>query len=167
MVVKLIMEMFYMNIFNACSIFGHKRILVTAQLEKDLYQLFEWLILEKDINIFYFGGFSDFDDLCYKVVTELKTKYPFIKRVYVFEDYKFINRPQKRPQWFHAEDYEALEYFETVYTGFTKRIYFRNCEIIDRSDVVVFYVNHTENSGAYKAIQYATRKKKLIFNVCK
>lgn len=151
--------------YNACSIFGHSTILVTEQLEKDLYQLFEHLILENDIKIFYFGGFGDFDDLCHTIVTKLKIKYPSIKRVYVFEDYKFIQRPQKRRKWFREDDYESLEYFEMVYTGFYKRIYFRNCEIIDRSDVVVFYVNHTEKSGAYKAMQYAQKKKKHIINV--
>lgn len=153
-------------LFKACSVFGHSRVLVTEQLEKILYQLFEHLILENDIKIFYFGGFGDFDDLCHKILTKIKIKYPFIKRVYVFEDYKFIQRPQKRRKCFREEDYEALEYFEMEYTGFYKRIYFRNCEIIDRSDFVVFYVNHTAKRGAYKAMQYAQKKKKQFLNIC-
>ena len=51
------------------------------------------------------------------------------------------------------------------YTGFYQRIYFRNLEMIEQSDFIIFYVNNTENSGAHKAMQYAKRKKKAFINV--
>lgn len=103
-----------------------------------------------------FGGFGDFDNFCHEIISELKKKYTRIKRVYICEDYKFISRPHKRPKWLKDEDYEAFEYYEMKYTGFYKRIYFRNCEIIDHSDYCVFCVDeNSEHLEAIKALKYA------------
>lgn len=151
---------------KTCSVFGHSNIKVTDKLKRELYLLFENLVLKENVSIFFFGGFSDFDEICYCVISKLKLKYNHIKRVFVCDDYKYIFRPQKRPYWLDAERYEELTYFEMQYNGFYKRIYFRNCEIINNSDYVVFYVNHTNQSGAYKAMQYALKNKKKIFNIC-
>ena len=45
------------------------------------------------------------------------------------------------------------------FEGWYKSIYFRNCAMIDESDVVIFYAEERENSGAYKAYKYAKGKK--------
>jgi len=37
--------------------------------------------------------------------------------------------------------------------------------MIDDSDKVIFYVEQRENSGAYKAYQYALKKKKNLINL--
>ena len=155
------------NIYSLC-VFGHRDYIATQQDELFLYNLFEDYILNKNVGIFYFGGFGNFDDICHKVITKLKEKYLFIKRIYVCEDYSFINRPHKRPKWLTNQDYEEFVYFETRYTGFYKRIYFRNCEIIDRSDYCIFCVNENKKfSGALKAFEYAKRKKKDFLNIFK
>ena len=39
--------------------------------------------------------------------------------------------------------------------------------MIDKSDIVLFYVEERENSGAYKAFKYAKQKKKEIINFLK
>ena len=149
-----------------CCIFGHREITVTQNLINKLKEVFENLIINKKVNCFLFGGFGEFDDLCYKVVTQLKQKYLNIKRIYVCEDYKFIDRPQKRPKWLISEDYEKFEYFEMRYTGFYQRIYFRNLEIIKNSNYCVFYVDVNKNSsGANKALKYAKKLKKEIINL--
>ncbi len=62
----------------------------------------EVLIAEKDVNIFYFGSKSEFDDLCHKVVTVLKEKYPHIKRVYVRSVFPYI------PDWYEDSLHETL-----------------------------------------------------------
>ena len=137
--------------------------------EKDkieLYSLFEDFVLNKGVGIFLFGGFGNFDDFCHEVVTDLKEKYTFIKRVYICEDYRFVARPSKRPAWLKDEDFEEFDYYAMRYTGFYQRIYFRNLEIIEHSDFCVFYVDENrQNSGAGKALEYAKRKKKVLINV--
>ena len=37
--------------------------------------------------------------------------------------------------------------------------------MIDKSDVIIFYAQEKENSGAYKAYKYALKKKKHIINL--
>ena len=155
-----------MELNNSCCIFGHREVEKTNELTLRLKSVFEDLIINKKVNCFLFGGFGAFDDLCHEVITELKRKYSYIKRVYVCEDYKFIDRPHKRPKWLTNEDYEEFTYFEMRYTGFYQRIYFRNCEIINNSDYCVFYVDINQKySGAKKALEYAIKKKKDYINI--
>ena len=148
-----------------CTFFGHREIRLTDELIGKLKKRILDLI-KNGFDIFYFGGFGDFDELCWKIVTYYKKQYSYIKRIYVCEDYKFIDRPHKRPNWLRDENYEEFIYLDISYTGFYKRIYFRNCEMINQSDYIIFYVtNNVSNSGAYKALEYAKRKKKNYVNI--
>ena len=105
-----------------------------------------------------------FDDLCWKVVTKLKEKYPHLKRIYCLSDPRH-QRISKRPKWLKDEDYEEFIYLDLDFDYWYQRIYYRNCVMIDRSDIIVFYVEEQENSGAYKAYKYAKQKKKSIINI--
>jgi len=152
---------------NSCCVFGHR---VIDKRDKELlieklYLVFTDLIKNKGVANFYFGGFSDFDDLCNTVVTDLQICHSHIKRYYVCDDYKYVDRPRKRPIWLKAENYDELIYLPMKYKGFYQRIYFRNCEIINHSDYIVFYIRYKNNSGAYKAFEYAQKKKKEILQV--
>lgn len=68
---------------KACCFFGHRKINETPELIERLTKEIEFLITEKDVSTFYFGSKSEFDDLCHKIVTELKEKYSHIKRIYI------------------------------------------------------------------------------------
>lgn len=154
------------DMYKALCVFGHWNIDIDEASKQKIYNIFEDYIVNKNVCIFYFGGFGNFDALCHTIITNLKQKYPHIKRIYVCEDYKFIDRPHKRPAWLKKEYYEDFVYFHMRYTGFYKRIYFRNCEIINNSDFCVFYVDEgRQHSGALKALQYAKRKKKTLINL--
>ena len=167
-----IIEIKYNHIVNtslickkSCSIFGHSKIEVTENLKARLTLTFEKLIAKENVRYFYFGGFGEFDDFCWQVITKLREKYVDIKRIFCLSDPRHL-RLSKRPKWINNENYEEITYLDLDFDYYYTRIYFRNCEIINRSDFVVFYVNHTERSGAYKALQYAIKKKKQIINIC-
>ena len=69
-------------------------------------------------------------------------------------------------RYFHREDYDEITYLAPSFEGWYKSIYFRNCAMIDESAYVIFYAEKRENSGAYKAYQYAKKKKdKHIVNL--
>lgn len=68
---------------NTCCFIGHREINATDELKKKLCLLIEHLITEESIDTFLFGSKSQFDDLCYDIVTEIKKKYPHIKRIFV------------------------------------------------------------------------------------
>ena len=150
---------------KSCCVFGHSEIIVTEELENELYTTFE-ILIQKGCEIFYFGGLGQFDALCYKIICKLKKVYPHIQRIFCLSDPRH-QRTSKRPKWLKDECYEKFIYLNLEFDWWYKRIYFRNCAIIDISDVVVFYVEKQENSGAYKAYKYAKRKQKNIINLLK
>ncbi len=114
--------------------------------------------------VFYFGGYGDFDTFCYNIVTEIKESTGLdIKRIYCVSQERYL---RKLPKNIKAQDYEGIEYLMPSFDGWYKSIYFRNCAMIDASNVIIFYAEERENSGAYKAYKYARRKKdKLTVNL--
>ena len=152
-----------MKEFQACSVFGHSKIEITKELEDKLIATFEDLI-KQGCKYFYFGGFGEFDDICHKVISNLKNIYPNLQRIFCLSDPRH-QRISKRPKWLKDEDYEEFIYLDLDFDWWYQRIYYRNCAMIDRSDIVVFYVEQRENSGAYKTYKYAKQKKKTIINI--
>lgn len=117
---------------------------------------------------------SEFNDLAWKVVTELKNEYPFIKRVYVRSSYRYI---EKSYEDYLSQSYEET-YFPVTLENAGKCSYIkRNYEMIDNSTYCVFYYNENytpplkrtqkhntvspskRNSGTKIAHDYATKKK--------
>lgn len=147
-----------------CSFFGHREIEITSELKTKLKAYIKDLINNKTVNCFYFGGFGNFDELCWQIVTDLKQTYPYIKRIFCLSDPRH-QRADKRPKWIKDEDYEEFIYLNLKFDYWYSRIYYRNCEMIDQSDYVIFYVTNTENSGAYKALRHAERMKKEFVNM--
>jgi len=146
-----------------CSCFGHKEIEITEKLTKELKSFIEWLITFRKFDVFYFGGLGSFDNLCHKMVSELKLKYPYIKRVYCVPNEGWLNL-LKRPSYIKNDEYEEFIYLSLDFNWWYQRIYYRNVEMINKSDFVIFYVKNNENSGAYKALQYAEKQKKEFIN---
>ena len=116
-------------------------------------------LVERGFTTFLFGGFGEFDELCHEVVSDLKKSNPKIQRVYCLIDEKYL-REEKRPRYLLDCDYEKFVYFPLAFDYWYTRIYYRNCEMINRSDCVIFYAETRMDSGAYKALQYAKRGKK-------
>ena len=142
-----------------CSFFGHRKIVDIENLRSKLMDLVENLICEKGYTVFLFGGFGEFDELCHQVVSIYQERYCTIKRVFCVSDEKFLLE-RKRPAYLRASDYEEFTYLPLAYDYWYTRIYYRNCEMIEKSDFVVFYVEERKDSGAYKTLQYAKKRKK-------
>lgn len=148
-----------------CSVFGHSELFDDTNLLKlKLEREFLNLILNESVTKFLFGGFGDFDTLCYEVVCELKKQFSQIERIYCVENERLM-RPNKRPLWLKQREYEQFVYLEPDFKYWYKQIYYRNVEMIKASDFVIFYLRKTEGSGAYKAYEYAKKIKKSIINI--
>ena len=76
---------------KTCCFFGHKKINETEELKSKLIEIIEKLIVDKNVDTFLFGSKSQFNSLCQETVTEMKEKYPHIKRVYVRAEYPYIS----------------------------------------------------------------------------
>lgn len=152
------------NTHKICSVFGTNSVEITDHLKEKLHSTFIDLITKYNVRTFYFGGLSSFDDVCWQIVSGLKNQYNNIKRVFCLSNRNWLN-PSKRPQWLNNNDYEEIVYFELSFNYWYTRIYYRNCEMINRSDYLVFYAPPNPKSGAYKALKYALSKKKSIINL--
>lgn len=163
---------------HTCCFFGHRKIEVTDELIRRLEEIVEDLIINEKVNTFLFGGKSQFDNLCLTIVTELKKKYPHIKRIYVRAEFPYID-----------EDYTAYllkSYDHTYYPkqliNAGKAVYVeRNYEMIDNSNYCVIYYDenyipprrksirrdlfdYQPKSGTKLAYDYAVKKGLKIVN---
>ncbi len=167
---------------TACF-FGHRKIDVTDELKTALYKEIENLIVDDEITAFLFGSKSQFDDLCYKIVSDLKNKYPYIRRVYVRAEFEHIDGEGSRAyKESLSEHYEDTYYPESV-SGAGKAVYVkRNQHMIDKSSICVVYydenympsrrkqsrrdlTDYQPSSGTGVAYKYAEKKKRKIINI--
>ena len=155
---------------HTCCFFGHRKILVTDEMESKLYNEIENLILNEEINVFLFGSRSEFDSLCHKVVSRLKRKYTHVKRIYVRAEFPEINNSYKE---YLSDSYEDTYYPEKI-TGAGKAVYIeRNREMIEKSCCCICYCDEnygtlsgkTIKSGTSIAIAYAKKKGLRIQNI--
>ncbi len=172
---------------------GHRTVTNAEQIKTKLHKTILTLI-EKGADTFLFGSKSDFDFLCYKVVTEIREQFPKIKRICynTAHEVAFTSKEERQQcEQFFSEMLKHEVYFtdyeETVVSQKSlkanKNAYImRNREMIDNSDVCVFYYNknylppehrrsteylpdYQPKSGTAIAYSYATRKKKKIINL--
>lgn len=148
---------------------GHRTI---EKDEKLIFLLRKTIVtlIKKGASTFLFGSMSEFDNLSWQMVTELKKEYPYIKRVYVRSSYQYIDKSY--------EEYLLKFYEETYFPPKLKnagkcRYVERNYEMIDYCSYCVFYYNKNyipqskRNSGTKIAYNYAIKKNKEIINLSK
>ena len=148
---------------------GHRYVKDVKMLKLKIKSMIETLILKDNTDTFLFGSKSQFNDICYETVTELKIKYPYIRRIYVRSAYEYIDNEYK--------DYLLSLYEDSIFpiavrdAGRASYIR-RNEAMIDMCDVLVVYFladykpleNKSRKSGTGLAIRYAVRKGKSVIN---
>ena len=147
-----------------CSFFGHRDTKPTDELYKKTASAIN-KALELGYRTFYFGGYGSFDELCHKIVTNIKDESSElnIKRIYCISQERYL---RKNVPYFNKSDYDDIIYLTPSFEGWYKSIYFRNCAMIDKSGFIIFYAEERDSSGAYKAYKYAKKQKdKLIINL--
>ena len=166
-----------------CTFLGHRKIEKNDELIKRISEVIENLIVNENVDTFYFGSKSQFDDLCYVIVSELKEKYTHIKRIYVRAEFEYIDGEGSRPyREGLMERYEDTYYPEHMSNAGKAAYVERNQEMIKKSDVCIFYYkedyqpprrrngkrdlfDYQPRSGTRIAYEFAEQKKKMIINV--
>lgn len=176
-----------------CSFFGHRNIKITEELKAKVNFVIEDLIVNHEVFTFLFGSRSDFDYLCHFVVTELKEKFPNIKRIAYTcksetcilesemkkceEIYSYL--PKGEIRFLGVE--EELKH-KTKYTSGKASYIERNQAMINDSDYCIFYfdenykpemrkktkqsINYYQpKSGTKIAYTYAKQKRKIVINL--
>lgn len=152
-----------------CCVFGHRKLKKDNRFLKRLEREAENLITEQKVDTFLFGSKSDFNSICYDVITTLKSKYPHIKRIYVRAEFPCIDESFEQ---YLLGKYEQ-SFFPKEIEGSGKAVYVeRNCRMIDMSSFCIVYYNEEykyphRKSGTKTAFEYAKRKNKIIINIYK
>ncbi len=149
---------------NTCCFFGHRRIIETEELKAQLTVTVEKLITDESIDTFLFGSGSRFNSLCLELVTQIKEKYPHVKRIFVRAEFPYI-----------TDQYLAylLKSFDDTYyppkiLGAGKAAYVkRNYEMINKSKYCIVYYDEqcapsSRRSGTKIALDYAVKKGREI-----
>ena len=152
---------------NACCFFGHRKINETEELKSKLIEIIEKLIVENSVDTFLFGSKSRFNSFCQETVTELKKKYPHIKRIYVRAEYPHISEHYKN---YLLKSYEDTYYPQNILNSGKAAYVERNYEMINNSYYCIVYYDETNTpttrkSGTKIALDYAIKKRKKIINI--
>ncbi len=172
---------------------GHRKINNAEQIESQLKDIVTNLILN-DADTFLFGSRSDFDYICWRVVTELQAQFPHLKRIKynVLHEIAFTSKEERARyerlffEFAHKEahyaHYEEVIDSEKSFRAHKNTYIMRNQEMLDNSDVCVFYYDknylppkrkqskrqlcdYQPKSGTTIAFAYTTQKKKQIVNL--
>ena len=138
------------------TFFGHKTITSLDGLLEKIRQVIDYNIVPAEKTVFYCGGLGDFDNLCAKVCFGLKENN---KNCEVLLITPYINVSKNNSKQYDGIIYPPLENVPLKFA-----ISRRNMWMIDESDLVIVYVNHSFG-GAYNAMKYAKRKKKRVINL--
>ena len=146
------------------SFAGHAFICSENSVKELVKEQIENNIGGEESVVCFLGGYGQFDDICAYACKELKQKYSKIKLVYV-TPYMSSSDQIKIIELKKQGMYDEVLYppIENVPLKFA--ISKRNNWMVENSDLVIAYVNHSFG-GAYKTLQAAKRRKKRIINIC-
>ena len=133
----------------------------------ELYDLIKSVILDNidecDKNMFYCGGYGDFDEICRKASFDLKKHFENIEVVFV-SPYYTLQQQRKIENLMKNNIYDTVIYPELENVPLKFAINYRNRWMIERADLIIAYVNR-EYGGAYTSLCFAQKKKKKIINL--
>ena len=152
-----------MNIFTV-SFFGHRMIDRPFLIEQRLENLIRRLINTKEYVDFIVGRSGDFDQyassallLVRKAVGDHNSS---LTLVLPYPTAEYLNNQEQ------FEDYYSyVEVSDAASAAHHKAAYqIRNREMVDRSDLVVCYVER-ESGGAWQTVKYALEQGKTVINL--
>ena len=163
---------------EVCCFIGHRKIENASEIRIKLSEILTKLI-KQGITKFIFGDHSQFNDLCYDTVTELKEEYPHIERIKFRKDYQEISESVKK---YFLDGFEDNICPDGVAKAGKASYVERNQAMITASEVCIFYYNenyqperrkeskrsistYQPKSGTRLAYEFATSKSKIIINL--
>lgn len=145
------------------SFLGHRFLYgcegLTERIEKAIMENADY----GDDIVFFCGGYGDFDDLSARVCRSMRGKWKKSEIVFV-TPYMTVAQQEKMKAWIDLGLYDSIIYPPLEKVPLKFAIQKRNEWMIDQSDFIIAYVDHSYG-GAYQSLNYARRKKKRIVNL--
>ena len=154
-----------MNIYTV-SFFGHRHLSDQFAIEERLDPILRDLINSKEYVEFLVGRDGEFDQLVSSAIIRAKEKYGYgnVSHILVLPYERADYRDNKESFERYYDEVEICAESQCAYPK--AAIGIRNRVIVDRSDMVICYVEH-RSGGAYAAVSYADRQNKHIINLAK
>ena len=144
------------------TFFGHSDYVGNLEDEEYLFNLIKEVGKYRDID-FYLGGYGGFDNFAFRCAKKYKEEKPDSKLIFVTPYLgKWLNDRKEVLEL----NYDSILYPELECVPKKLAILKRNEWMIDHADYVFYYVGR-HYGGAYKALQYAYRRKKSYKNIFK
>jgi hypothetical protein len=148
------------------SLFGHREISRSFLVEERLEKVVKELISQKEYVEFLVGRDGEFDLLAASVIHRIEREYGYgnsslilillyMKAEYRDNEQNFLN---------YYDEVEVCAKSSSAH--FKTAIKIRNQSMVDRSDLVVCYIEH-KSGGAYNAVKYAKQNCVDINNIAK
>ena len=151
---------------NICtvSLFGHRQIDDVFKIEKQLEALIRELLLTKEYVEFLVGRDGEFDQLVSSTIRRCKRNTRDDNSALVLVLPYATAEYRNNEQSFH-EYYDEIEICAaSAEKHFKSAHQIRNRSMVDRSDLVIFCVEHN-SGGAYQTMQYARKVDANIINL--
>lgn len=146
------------------SFFGHRIINDWDAVEKALERVIRHIIENHNGVTFLVGRDGDFDHLVTSTIRRLRQKTDCCDLSLVWV------QPYPKAEYYRDSEafdeyYDAVEVCDKSASAHPKAAYgIRNQEMIDCSDLVVFYVESSVG-GAHRALQYSDERGKQVINI--
>lgn len=152
-----------MDIYTV-SFFGHREVERVAVIESKLDQLLHDLITQKQYVEFLVGRDGEFDLLAASAIRRAVKQYGYgntsIILVLPYMKAEYLDNKQS-----YLSYYDEVEICsEPSNAHYKSAIQLRNRSMVDRSDLVVYCIQH-KSGGAYKTMQYAKKQGKQVRNL--
>lgn len=155
--------MLIMEIYTV-SFFGHRRIYNQLYLDQKLDELILRLLKTHSYIEFLVGRDGDFDQLVSSAIKRCQRQYGHhnSSHIWVMPYPTSFFRDNEQACYDYYDEIEICE--ESSVKHFKAAFRIRNRNMVDRSDLVVFYVEN-DLGGAYQTMKYAAENSKEYLNL--
>ena len=157
------MKVSFLNV-HTISFFGHRELADSLLVEQQLEKLIRNLLRENEYVEFLVGREGEFDQMVSSTIRRCKR---FVRDdnsslvwVLPYVTAEFLNNEQSFRQY-----YDEIEICGSAAASHFKGAHqIRNREMVDRSDLVVFCIQH-ESGGAWQTMKYVKKLGKPYINI--
>ena len=152
-----------MEVFTV-SFFGHRMIDDVLEIENRLEQLIRTLVREHEYVEFLVGRDGEFDQLVSSTIRRCKREYRSDNSTHIWV-LPYLTAEYRDNEESFRDYYDEIEVCEVAAGSHYKNAHqTRNRAMVDRSDLVVFCIQH-ETGGTWQTMKYAKKKGKTCINL--
>ena len=153
-----------LNIYTV-SFFGHRAIYDNIiSIENKLENIVRDLLWSKEYVEFLVGRNGDFDRIVSSTICRCKREYRDDNSAHILV-LPYLTAEYRNNEEYFEDYYDEIEISEKASGGHYKAAFqARNRDMVDRSDLVVFYIDHF-SGGAYQTYRYTLEQEKEIINL--